>query len=152
MQTGNINLEPRDSPETQARRIDIFFYGLFMDEDLLRVQGVNPLNRRLASAENFCLLIGARATLAPREGGTVHGVVFSLSHAEVGKLYSQASVRIYRPEAISVRLDDTTVIPALCFNLPTPPASDQRNPEYAAKLRALAERIGLPSDYVSSIK
>jgi hypothetical protein len=139
------------SLETESRRIDIFFYGLFMDEALLREKGMNPVNRRIASAENFCLLIGMRATLGPCANGMVHGVVFALTHSEVDKLYSENSVSTYRPEAISVRLGDGSVIPALCFNLPSPPATEERNAQYAFKLRALAERIGLPPDYVSSI-
>lgn len=122
-----------------------------MDEALLREKGVTPMNRRLAAAENFCLLIGARATLVPCANGMVHGVVFALTHSELDKLYSEESVSIYRPEAISVRLGDGSVIPALCFNLPSPPATEERNAQYASKLRALAERIGLPPDYVSSI-
>ena len=138
--------------EAEPRRIDVFFYGLFMDEALLREKDVSPASRRLASAENFCLLIGARATLAPCANSTVHGVVFSLTHIEVDKLYSEDSVSVYRPEAIPLRLGDGSVIPALCFNLPEPPAIEERNQEYASKLRALAERIGLPWDYVSSIQ
>jgi len=138
--------------KTEARRIDVFFYGLFMDEALLREKGVHPLNRRLASAENFRLLIGARATLAPSANGSVYGVVFSLTHHEVDKLYSEDSVSIYRPEAISVQLGDGSLIPTLCFNLPEPPSIEERNPQYAARLRDLAERIGLPREYVSSIE
>ena len=138
--------------EAEVRRIDVFFYGLFMDEALLREKGANPANRRSASVENFSLVIGARATLVPREGQTVHGVVFSLTHAEVDALYAEASVSAYRPEAVSARLGDGSVIPALCFNLPVPPANDERNPQYAAKLKALAERINLPPDYVASIR
>ena len=138
--------------KTEARRIDVFFYGLFMDEALLREKGVRPLNRRLASAENFRLLIGARATLAPSANGSVYGVVFSLTHHEVDKLYSEDSVSIYRPEAISVQLGDESLIPTLCFNLPEPPSIEERNPQYAARLRDLAERIGLPREYVSSIE
>lgn len=137
--------------KAEARRIDVFFYGLFMDEALLREKGVHPVNRRLASAENFCLLIGARASLAPCANGMVHGIVFSLTHSEMDKLYSEDSVSMYRPEAISVRLTDGSVIPALCFNLPEPPSIAERNLDYAAKLRVLAERLGLPRDYVSSI-
>ena len=48
----------------KVRRIDVFFYGLFMDDALLREKGINPVGRRKASLENFCLLIGARATLS----------------------------------------------------------------------------------------
>jgi hypothetical protein len=61
-------------------------------------------------------------------------------------------VSVYRPEAVSARLGDGSVVPALCFNLPVPPASGERNPQYAAKLKALAERVGLPPGYVSSIE
>jgi len=138
--------------EASARRIDVFFYGLFMDEALLREKGVNPGNRRAASVENFSLVIGARATLVPCAGRTVHGVLFSLTHGELDALYSDASVRAYRPEAVSARLAEGGVVPALCFNLPAPPPAGERNPQYASKLRELAGRIGLPPDYVSSIR
>ena len=135
----------------EARRIDIFFYGLFMDEALLREKGLNPLNRRTASVEDFSLVIGARATLVPRAGSTVYGVLFSLTHAEVDALYADASVSVYRPEPVLAQLTGGGVTPALCFNLPEPPSADERNPEYASKLREVAARAGLPPDYASSI-
>ncbi|MFN2633018.1 MAG: hypothetical protein ABR610_06340 [Thermoanaerobaculia bacterium] len=40
--------------------IDVFFYGLFMDVDLLREKGAAPVNPRPASVEGFALRIGAR--------------------------------------------------------------------------------------------
>ena len=49
-----------------------------------------------------------------------------LSHADLEKLYSEPSGA-------------------------EPPAADEHNAEYAAKLRTLAQRIGLPSGYVASI-
>jgi hypothetical protein len=137
--------------DDQGRRITVFFYGLFMDEELLRAKGVQPQDRRLAAVENFRLAIGARATLVPSANSTVHGVLFSLTHAELDVLYAEASIAVYRPEAVAARLADGSVVPALCFNLPAPPAAGERNPRYAAELRALAERIGLPSDYVTSL-
>ncbi|HKR00722.1 MAG TPA: gamma-glutamylcyclotransferase family protein [Pyrinomonadaceae bacterium] len=138
--------------EVQARTIDVFFYGLFMDEALLRERGMNPLNRRLASVKDFSLVIGSRATLVPCPGRTVHGVLFSLAHSEVDALYADASVSVYRPEAVSAQLADGNIVPALCFNLPTPPSPAERNPQYASRLRELAERIGLPGGYVASIE
>ena len=138
--------------DDKARRIDVFFYGLFMDDALLREKGMNPGNRRVASVENFCLVIGARAPLVPCANGTVHGVLFSLTHREVDALYGEASVSVYRPEAVSARLADGSIIPALCFNLPSPPSIEERNPQYVSKLREVAERIGLPPGYVSSIQ
>jgi hypothetical protein len=138
--------------ETEVRRIDVFFYGLFMDDALLREKGINPVNRRMASVENFSLVIGARATLVPYTGRTVHGVLFSLIHTEVDALYAETSASVYRPEAVSARVADGSVVPALCFNLPTLPSIDERNPQYVSKLRELAERIGLPPDYMASIR
>lgn len=134
-----------------ARRFDVFFYGLFMDETLLQAKGIEPQQRRLAALENFRLVIGERATLIPSAGQIVHGVIFSLTHAELDSLYAEASVSVYRPEAVSARVAGGEMVPALCFNLPTPPAATERNPEYAAKLKAVAQRIGLPAEYVETI-
>ncbi|HEX7318412.1 MAG TPA: gamma-glutamylcyclotransferase family protein [Pyrinomonadaceae bacterium] len=133
------------------RRIEVFFYGLFMDESLLREKGLSPEGRRPARVENFRLVVGARATLVPCEGAEAHGIIYSLTHAEVDALYSDASVNAYRPEAVRARLSDGSGVPALCFNLPAPPATDEHDPLYASKLRQLAARLGLPHDYVASI-
>jgi hypothetical protein len=75
-----------------------------------------------------------------------------LTHDEIERLYSEASVRAYRPEAVLCELVDGSRVPALCFNLVVPPAPEEVNSEYAAKLRDLARRLGLPSDYVESIQ
>jgi hypothetical protein len=138
--------------ENTIRRIEVFFYGLFMDEALLREKGINPANPRIAGVENFALVIGARATLVPSEHGVVYGVLFSLTHDEVEALYSEESVRAYRPEGVCARLLNGEVVAALCFNLPRPPAQDERNGQYVSKLKTLAARIGLPPDYLSSIE
>ena len=122
-----------------------------MDDSLLRQKGVTPLDGRIASVQDFSLVIGARATLVPRSHSTVHGVVYRLTHAEIDALYSDPSVSVYRPEAVLAHVADGSLVPALCFNLPLPPSADERNADYAARLRTLAERIGLPHDYVSSI-
>ena len=132
--------------------IDVFFYGLFMDEVLLREKGIIPQNRRIAFLDNFSLIVGARASLVPSHGSTTYGVLFSLLKTEVEALYSEESVRSYRPEDVIAKLVDGSVVPALCFNLPTPPLTNERNPEYVAKLKDLASRIGLPPSYVSSIE
>lgn len=134
------------------RRIEVFFYGLFMDETLLRGKGLSPSGRARARVENFRLVVGRRATLAPCEGAEAHGLVYSLTHAELDALYSEASVGAYRPEAVRALLDDGTSVPALCFNLPAPPAPGEQDPLYASKLRSLAARVGLPPAYVASIR
>src|SRR5207244_12255811 len=45
------------------RRIEAFFYGLFMEADLLRAKGVNPTNSRPASVPGFALRSRRRSRL-----------------------------------------------------------------------------------------
>jgi len=135
-----------------VRRIDVFFYGLFMDADLLRNRGAHPVNIRHASVPGFTLRIGERATLLPKPGSRSYGIVMELTHPEIDQLYSEPSVKVYRPESVLAELGDGSTIPALCFNLIEPPRPEERNAEYAAKLRALAERLHLPQEYVDTIQ
>lgn len=136
----------------EPRRVAVFFYGLFMDADLLRTKGVDPLNPRRASVANHALRIGQRATLVPHEGSETHGFVMDLTHAEIDTLYAEPTVSMYRPEAMVCETSDGTSIPALVFVLPNPPAADEKNTAYAEKLRALAQRLNLPAEYVESIQ
>jgi hypothetical protein len=134
-----------------ARPIDMF-YGLFMDAEALRAKGFHPVNARQASVSGVALQIGRRATLIPDPAKSVFGFVIGLSHAEVERLYAEPSVAAYRPEAVIARLGDRSSVPALCFNLPPSEATIEANSEYAEKLRAVADRLGLPSDYIASIR
>jgi hypothetical protein len=137
---------------TPPRRIDVFFYGLFMDQDLLRARGVAPEDPRVAAVSGFELRIGSRATLLPSPGGRVFGVVASLSHEELERLYSEPSVQAYRAEAVLVQLGDGALLPALCYNLLEPPAPGEHDADYASRLRQLADRLGFPADYVASVR
>ena len=137
--------------ESNLRRIDVFFYGLFMDADLLREKGINPVNSRSAAVKNFQIRIAQRASLIPSTGDVVHGIVFSLTHDEIHNLYADPSVSMYRAEAVLARLPNEESIPCLCFNLPTVNPTDKKNADYAVKLRALATRLNLPDSYIKTI-
>ena len=134
------------------RKINVFFYGLFMDETLLQAKGIVSPNLRVASVPGFQLRIGARATLVPAPSGRVFGLVASLAHNELERLYSEPSVQAYKPEAVLAYLINGETIAALCYNLVEPPSSDEHSVDYASKLRALAKRLNFPSDYVLSIQ
>ena len=136
----------------EQRLLDVFFYGLFMDRQLLDGKGIRPTDIRLAAVPGFVLRIGARAALVPTPTEEVHGVLMKLSHADIDKLYAEPSVQAYRPEPVLAIVRDGATVAALCYNLPEPPSPDEHNAEYASKLRALAQRIGLPSDYVASMR
>jgi hypothetical protein len=75
----------------------------------------------------------------------------SLKHAEVDRLYAEPSVEAYRAEPVLATLEDGGSVAALCFNLPAVPAGVRSNSDYAAKLRTVAKRLGLPERYIASI-
>lgn len=135
-----------------ARRIAIFFYGLFMDVDLLRSKGSVPFDPRRASVSGFALRIGQRATLVPDAKGRAYGMLMELRHDEIDRLYADPSVQMYRPEAVIAELEDGSRVAALCFNLTSAPGPDERNDDYAAKLRELATRLQLPQDYADRMQ
>ena len=133
------------------RRVDVFFYGLFMDAGLLRAQGFDPRELRQASVAGMALRLGARATLVAETGSRVHGILMGLTHAEIDRLYAEPSVAAYRAEPVTATLKDGGSIAALCFNLPDAPPSTASNLDYAAKLTVVARKLGLPEEYVTSI-
>src|SRR5690242_10270831 len=129
------------------RPIDTFFYGLYMDQNVLAGAGVTPRSPRRARADGFALKIGKRATMVPAPGGTVWGMVFALTPDELAKLYGAPGLESYQPQDIEVALDNRAIIPARVYLLPQAPAPDERNPDDAEKLKATLQRLGFPADY-----
>ncbi len=134
------------------RRIDAFFYGLFMDQEILRNAGVEPINPRRAYVEEFALRIGQRATLVPSDGARAYGMLFGLTHPELDKLYAAPGLEQYRPEAVLVQPLEGRSTPALCYNLREVPGADERNPEYATRLERALSKLGFPAEYVASVR
>jgi hypothetical protein len=135
-----------------GRRVPVFFYGLFMDAEILRGKAVDPRAGRPARVENYALRLGQRALLVPEQGSRCYGMVFDLSHSELEKLYVGADLQAYRPEAVLVRFSDEQTAAALCYNLFALADSTAGNPDYAEKLRQTLERLGFPEDYIRSVK
>jgi len=131
------------------RRIDAFFYGLFMDLEILREGGVAPINPRRAYVDDFALRIGQRATLVPSAGARAYGMLVALTHAELDRLYAAPGLEQYRPEAVLAQPLEGPSAPALCYNLRGAP--HERNPEYAARLRRALRKLNFPPEYVASV-
>src|SRR5262249_3618485 len=133
------------------RRVDVFFYGLFMDVEALRQAGVAPANPRKAYVESFALRIGQRATLVPAVGARAYGMLFTLSRSELDRLYSAPGLESYRPEAVRAHPLGGEPTPAFCYNLSEAPRPEERSPEYAARLQSILTKLGFPAEYVTSI-
>jgi Gamma-glutamyl cyclotransferase, AIG2-like len=134
------------------RRVDGFFYGLFMDTAVLGNSGVTPADPRTAYVDGFALRIGQRATLIPCEGARAYGMLFALTHSELERLYNAPGLDQYRPEAVLARLvGGGGSAPALCYNLRVEPRDDERNPEYALRLQRVLRDLNFPLEYVDSV-
>jgi uncharacterized membrane protein YccC len=133
------------------RRIDGFFYGLFMDSDILRENRVVAENPRRAYVDGYALRIGRRATLVPSPAARAYGMVFALAHDELERLYSAPGLEQYRPEAVAAHVLDGETLPALCYNLREAPGPSEANVQYAARLQNVLSKLNFPPDYVASV-
>ena len=130
-----------------GERVDVFFYGLFMDEQVLAAQGIQATQPRRAYAEGLKLRIGQRATLVPEGGARAYGMVYALTKAELERLYAQPGLEAYRAEPIEVRVFDGSNLTAMCYNLAAAPEREETNAEYAARLRDVLTRLGFPQEW-----
>lgn len=133
------------------RKINVFFYGLFMDMDVLRQCGLAPSHPQLAWLDGYDIVIRERATLQVNAAERVYGIVAGLTHAEIATLYTEPSVQDYRPEAVLVTLEDARQVPALCYNLPQENGRG-RNTVYASRLLELATRLAFPETYLLKLQ
>ncbi len=128
----------------------VFFYGLFMDEDILKEKGFHPTNKKLTVANGYGLRIGEKATLIKSESESSYGIVMDLSEDEIERLYSAPGVSEYVPEEIEVTDNDGNNYKVLCYNLPISKLTGS-NIEYAKSLSVAAQKMGLPKSYVEQI-
>ena len=98
------------------------------------------------------MCIGQRATLTRNPEARAYGMLMELTHNEIDELYSEPSLRAYRPEAVLTELADGSSVPALCFNLIAAADAAENNRDYAAKLRDLGRKLELPSTYADEIR
>lgn len=79
------------------RHVTGFFYGLFMDKAVLEEAGVATRNPQMAYVEDYGLRVGQRAKLVLEAGTKAYGMLYDLTHEELGKLYGAPGLEYYRP-------------------------------------------------------
>lgn len=133
------------------RHVDVFFYGLFMDHEVLREAGVAATNPRRAHLDGFALRIGERATLVRSAGARAYGMLLALTQDELDRLYGAPGLEQYRPEAVMVQPLEGMLTAASCYNLRDAPRPGEWNPDYAARLQRVLSRLDFPAEYVASV-
>lgn len=129
---------------SKKRLHDVFFYGLYMDETILKSKDVKPRKKRVGVAKGYALRVGKMATLLRDKKSKAYGIVYALTHKEIHALYAGSGLDHYVAEAIEVTLEDKTKIPVLCCNLLNPPEDKEFNEEYLTKLLTCMKTYKLP--------
>ena len=128
---------------SNERLVEIFFYGLYMDDRILLERDIVSRNKRIGTLLGYRLRIGDNSTLVRDVDAVAYGIVCSLKHEEIHKLYAGCGLDHYVPEAVMVKIDEQ-FIPAMCYVLLDPPLEDETNEAYYQKLALCMEQYGMP--------
>jgi hypothetical protein len=135
------------------RKVWTFFYGSFMNPDVLGKANVHPTARQMARLDGWELNIAPRATLVPAQGRRVYGVLAQLTHADIDKLYTKDwfGFGTYLPEAVLVTNSVGRHVPAMCY-IAWSPEGGRPTQEYVDKMVSVAREFAFPEDYILHIQ
>jgi hypothetical protein len=132
-------------------RRQTFFYGLFMDPEVLRSHGVESGEGRRARVDGHALRIGERATLVPQDDAHAYGMAYGLEAAQLQALYSSGGLESYAPIVVTVHFDDGLTAPAECWVLAQAPEAGALDADYVRRLREALAKLDFPAEYVASV-
>jgi hypothetical protein len=132
-------------------RVWTFFYGSFINLDVLAQGGLLPERYEVARLPGFDIRIRPLANLVRSPLHCVYGIVATATHAELARLYAQSWVGTYLPEAVLVQTLGGDWRPALCYIAPTPEAGPAAN-DYIDRIVGPARAHGFPAEYVARLE
>jgi hypothetical protein len=131
-----------------------FFYGSFINLEILRGIGFTPGRHEVARLGGFDIRIRPLANLIRSGQHSVYGIVAPATHDELRLLYDHARDSLggtYLPEPVLVELLDGGWRAALCYIDPEPddrPASD----DYIDRIVRPVKDYGFPDWYIARIE
>ena len=135
------------------RKVWTFFYGSFMNQDVLAKADVQPTERQVARLDGWDLKIAPRATLVPSQTSCVYGVLAQLTHPELDKLYTKDwfGFGTYLPEAVMVTNTAARQSAAMCY-IAWEVEGGKPTTEYIGKMLSVAREYSFPEDYIRRIQ
>ncbi len=139
---------------TTEHTVDVFFYGSYINFDVLAEVDINKRHFEVSSVHGYKLTISPLANLKYKRLGTVYGILTQLTHEELHRLYQDhAKEKLggeYLPEAVIVYQQRGTYTPALCYishNMKAEKAASA----YVKKILEPAKEYGFPAWYLNQI-
>lgn len=135
------------------RKVWTFFYGSFMNPDVLAEADVHPIGQQMARLDDWELKIAPRATLIPTQGSCVYGILAQLTHSEIDRLYAKDwfGFGTYLPEAVMVTNAVGHPSAAMCY-VAWQIEGGKPTPEYIGKMVTVAREYSFPEDYLRHIQ
>jgi hypothetical protein len=139
---------------TAEPKVWVFFYGSYINFDVLKEVGLVPGEWEVARLPGFDLRIAPRANIIRSERDTVWGINATATHAELERLYVHAKSVLgetYLPEAAVTSTRDGKLRPVMTYICPdmiVRPAEAA----YVDRIAAPARRYGFPRWYVERIE
>ena len=135
-------------------RVWTFFYGSYMNFEVLREVNYVPEKWAVAKLSGFAIAIRPRANLIRSDQHCVYGIIATATHQELSRLYAHAQNvlgEIYLPEAVLVETLDGKWQSALCYLCPEmklqPAAKD-----YVDRIVKPATEWGFPEWYIKHLE
>jgi hypothetical protein len=135
-------------------RVWVFFYGSYMNFEVLREVDLAPAQWEVAVVSGFDIRIQPRANLVPSAEHRVYGIMATATHSELGRLYAHAKDVLgetYLPQAVLAETTAGTIRPALCYIAPQmeprPATAD-----YVERIVKPARQFGFPDWYLQRLQ
>lgn len=135
-------------------RVVTFFYGSYINQDVLREVDLVPDRIEVARLPGFDIEIRPLANLIESDRHSVYGILATATHAELGRLYAHAREVLggeYLPRAVLASTLAGKLEPALCYIAPDLAAAPA-TPEYVARIAGPARAYEFPDWYVRRIE
>jgi hypothetical protein len=131
-----------------------FFYGSFINLDVLQQVGLVPEQVEVARLHGFDIRIQPLANLVRSSERCVYGILATATHAELARLYDYAHDTLggrYLPEAVLAETLDGRWRPAFCYIAPELRPAPAAN-DYIDRIVGPARQLGFPGWYVDRLE
>ena len=138
----------------KAPEIWTFFYGSYINLDVLKEVDYTPREHTVARLPGFDITIRPLANLVPSDAHTVYGILATGTHSELARLYQHAENILggrYLPEAVLVQTMSGGWLPALTYIAPEL-SGEPAAAEYLDRILKPAKAYGFPSWYIKRIE
>jgi len=132
----------------------IFFYGSYMNFDVLKEVGLTPEKWEVARLDGYDIAIRPRANLVRSGRHCVYGITATATHSELARLYAHAKDvlgEVYLPEAVLVQTASGTWRAALCYICPSMEPRKAAK-DYVDRIVNPAKKLGFPQWYIEHLE